>query len=168
MGSMPVVLMCPGQEFVASFCGVFVSSGIGPFAESGLEEAFCVAVGLRAVVAAAFGRDFEPATCVAAPVDEQAESVVVDDALEDDAEALEGGDGLARIVGRGDGLPVGVQGGEGDARGIVDSDVETRVQPPSSSAASRTSPQTPACDDEPSSGKEGNTSWLRLLIKTRT
>ncbi|MEO6801704.1 MAG: hypothetical protein ABI197_00515 [Granulicella sp.] len=120
-----------------------------------------------AEVADAFGRDFEPATCVAAPVGEQAASVVVDDALEDDAEVLEGGDGLARKVGRGDGLPVGIQGGEGDARGIVDSNVETRLQPPSSSAASRTPPQTSACDDEPSSEKEGDTSWLRLLIKTR-
>ena len=45
MRSMPVVLMKPGAQLLASFVGVLVSAGVGPFPEGGLDEAFCLSIG---------------------------------------------------------------------------------------------------------------------------
>src|SRR6185437_5259234 len=122
--SMPVVLVCPWHEFLASRLGVFVSAGIGPFADGGLDEALGLAVGLWSVVASALGGDAKPATGVAEEVGEEARTVVGDHATDEDAEALEAGRCLVQEVCRGDGFFVRIHGREGDARVIVDGHVE--------------------------------------------
>ena len=44
-GAMPVVPMNPTAEFLKALIGVLVGAGIGPFTESGLNEAFGLPVG---------------------------------------------------------------------------------------------------------------------------
>ena len=46
---MPIVSMEPDWELGCAQLGVFVGDGVGPFAQSGLEEAFGFAVGLWGV-----------------------------------------------------------------------------------------------------------------------
>src|ERR1035441_5550938 len=45
MWAVEVVVMQPGLEVVFPICGVVVGAGVGPFAQGGLDEAFCLAVG---------------------------------------------------------------------------------------------------------------------------
>ena len=49
MGSVEVVVVQPGRELLVAFLGVDPVAGIGPFAESGLDQAFGLAVGARGV-----------------------------------------------------------------------------------------------------------------------
>ena len=46
MGSLAVVVVGPGRERAVSFVGIAPVGGVGPFAQSGLDEAFGFAVGL--------------------------------------------------------------------------------------------------------------------------
>ena len=49
MGSGEVVVVEPGGELQVAFFGVGVVADVGPFAQSGLNEAFGFAVGARSV-----------------------------------------------------------------------------------------------------------------------
>ena len=53
MRTVVVVVVGPGSEGEVTLLGVGPVSGIGPFAQSGLDEAFGFAVGLRGVRAGA-------------------------------------------------------------------------------------------------------------------
>src|SRR5512144_424092 len=53
MRALVVVVVVPGRQGEISFRGVAPVSGVGPLAESGLDEAFGFAVGLRGVRAGA-------------------------------------------------------------------------------------------------------------------
>jgi hypothetical protein len=48
-GTVEVVVMKPAIELLFSFRGVLVGAGVGPLAQGGLDEAFCVAVGARGI-----------------------------------------------------------------------------------------------------------------------
>ncbi len=49
MRAVPVVVMQPAGYLVSGLLGVLVSASIGPFAQSGLDEAFGLAMGARGV-----------------------------------------------------------------------------------------------------------------------
>ena len=49
MRPLVVVVVIPGRQGEISFCGVAPVSGLGPLAQCGLDEAFGLAVGLRAL-----------------------------------------------------------------------------------------------------------------------
>ena len=53
MRSLVVVVVIPGKKSEISLCGVAPVSGVGPLAQSGLDEAFGFAVGLGGVGASA-------------------------------------------------------------------------------------------------------------------
>src|SRR5512146_416224 len=57
MRAMPVVLVQPREQVIGTLVRVGVGASIGPFAESGLDEAFGFAVGARGVGASAFVAD---------------------------------------------------------------------------------------------------------------
>ena len=99
MWSVPVVLVSPWFEVAESFCGGFVSSGVGPFADCGLDEAFCLSVGLRPVKAGAFRGDAKFAAGIAEEICNEAWAVIGEHAPGGDAEALEVSGGLAQEVG---------------------------------------------------------------------
>ena len=115
--------MQPCGQGLAPLLGVLEGSGVGPFAERGLDEALGLAVGLRRV---GFGSDVPDAELLAGARESfglVAASVVGHDALDSDAEAFEVGDG-----GEEEGdcallLLVGEDVGAGDAGVIVDRDV---------------------------------------------
>jgi hypothetical protein len=45
MGTVEVVMLEPGRELLIAFLGVEVMANVGPLAQSGLDEAFGLAVG---------------------------------------------------------------------------------------------------------------------------
>ena len=49
MGSLAVVVVGPGRQRAVSLVGIAPVSSVGPFAESGLDKAFGLAVGLGRV-----------------------------------------------------------------------------------------------------------------------
>ena len=49
MRTMPVVVMKPGKKMFVTVLRVFIQAGIGPFTQSGLNEAFGFAVGARGI-----------------------------------------------------------------------------------------------------------------------
>jgi hypothetical protein len=56
---MPVVLVDPGREMAQSIGGVLIEAGIGPLANSSLDEALGFAVGARGVDAGADRLDLQ-------------------------------------------------------------------------------------------------------------
>ena len=49
MRTMPVVVMKPGLKLVIAMLGSWVNTGISPFAQSGLNEAFGFAIGAGSI-----------------------------------------------------------------------------------------------------------------------
>jgi hypothetical protein len=49
MGTMPVVLMQPGQQVIATLAGGVVGASVGPLPQSGVDKAFGLAVGARGI-----------------------------------------------------------------------------------------------------------------------
>src|SRR6267142_6321076 len=49
MRPVPVVVVQPGKKLVVALLGVLIETGIGPFAESGLDKSFGFTVGARGV-----------------------------------------------------------------------------------------------------------------------
>ena len=62
MRAVPVVLVDPGGQFGGTDLGVVVGTSIGPFAEGGLDEAFCFVIGARGVRASETVGDAELVT----------------------------------------------------------------------------------------------------------
>src|SRR5258708_3075640 len=121
---MPVVSMQPEGQLIGASLRVWVSLGVGPFSEGSLDEALGLAVGLWRI---GFGADV-PEPAIAAGVAEVecpvARAVVGHHPGNADAQALVVGQGCLQ---EGDGalfLLVGHDLAEGQARGIVDGDVD--------------------------------------------
>jgi hypothetical protein len=49
MRTMPVVVVKPGLELVVAMLGSGINTGVSPFAQSGLNEAFSFTVGARSI-----------------------------------------------------------------------------------------------------------------------
>ena len=99
-------------------------SGIGPLAQSGLDEAFGFAVGLRRVRASAAVFEAHLQTSLAKLVGAIAAAVIGEQGADDDAVASEK---VNRILEEGDGgvgLLIGEDASEGQAGVIVDGDVQ--------------------------------------------
>ena len=88
-----VVVVGPGSEGEVTLVGVGPVSGIGPFAQSGLDEAFGFAVGLRGVRLNPDVLDSELFAGAGEGFGEVAATIVSHDAFDGNAEAPEVGDG---------------------------------------------------------------------------
>jgi len=123
MRSAPIVHVGPFWQRFFALLGCCIGSGIGPFAQRGLDEALGFSIGLRRVW---FGSDVAEAellTGVAKRVGPVAASIVGHDALDLDTQLgipghrrLQMGDGAVSPL-------VRMDLGEGKARGIVDADM---------------------------------------------
>ena len=119
-----VVIVGPGSEGEVPLVGVGPVSGIGPFAQSGLDEAFGFAVGLRRVRTSAAVFEAHLQTSLAKLVGAIAAAVIGEQSADEDAVASEE---VNRIPEEGDGgvgLLIGEDASEGQARVIVDSDMQ--------------------------------------------
>ena len=119
-----VVVVGPGSEGEVALVGVGPVSGIGPFAQSGLDEAFGFAIGLRRVRASAAVFEAHLETSLAKLVGAIAAAVIGEQSADEDAVASEE---VHRIPEEGDGgrgLLIGKDASEGQARVIVDSDMQ--------------------------------------------
>src|SRR5438874_705104 len=121
---MPVVLVQPDRKFVGATVGCGIGLGVSPFPERGLDEALGLAVGFRRVGLGADVLEAEVAASVAEGEGLIAAAVVGHDADDGDAEAfvishgrLEEGSGAVDLL-------VRLDLGEGDARVIVNADVD--------------------------------------------
>ena|ERR1035438_2973845 len=124
MRTSVVVVVGPGSEGEVALIGVRPVSGMSPFAQSGLDEAFGFAVGLRRVRASAAMFDAHLQTRLAKQVGAIAAAVIGEQSADDDAVASEE---VNRVPEEGDGgvsLLIGEDAGEGHARVVVDSDVQ--------------------------------------------
>src|ERR1700761_2109210 len=100
MWSMPVVLVSPWLQVLEPMGGVFVASGVGPFSEGSLDEAFGFAVGLGAVGSGAAVADGQCGAGAAELQTVEAWTVVGEHAADLDIEALEPGGGALQEVDR--------------------------------------------------------------------
>jgi hypothetical protein len=124
MRAVPVVLVGPWSEPCGSFRGVLVATRVGPFADSGLDEAFGFSVGTRGVDAGALVGDAEIATGVSEAMGVEARPVVGEHPPHRDAEPVEVGCGLGQEAGRRVRRLVRIERRVGDARVVVHGDVE--------------------------------------------
>src|SRR6516164_6871272 len=107
MGTMPVVIVQPGFKLGLAFGGVQIQASIGPFAQSGLDETFGLAIGARSVRASAQVANAELVAGSGKPVRVEAGSVVGEHAANADAEAGVISDGGAQESDGGGGALVG-------------------------------------------------------------
>jgi hypothetical protein len=119
-----VVVVGPGSEAEVALLGVGPVSSVGPFAQGGLDEAFSFAVGLRRVRAstAVFEAHFE--TSLAKLVGAIAAAVIGEQRADEDAVASEEGNRIPEEGDGGVGPLIGEDASEGQARVIVDSDMQ--------------------------------------------
>ena len=108
-----VVVVGPGSKSEVALIGVGPVSGIGPLAQSSLDEAFGFAVGLRRVRASAAVFDVHLQTSLAKPVGAIAAAVIGEQSADDDAVASKK---VNRVLEEGDsgvGLLIGEDASEG-------------------------------------------------------
>src|SRR5271170_8131846 len=115
--------MSPRRQTGKTFSGVLIEASVGPFADGGLDEAFRLAVGARSVDTSANVFKLEIAAGVSEEVGVKA-GAIIHDAARSDAEAGEVGHGLTEEIAGGSGGFVRQHSGEGDARVVVDGDIE--------------------------------------------
>src|ERR1700681_4694189 len=89
MRTSVVIVVGPGREDEVALIGVGPVSGIGPFAQSGLDEAFGFAVGLRRVRASAAVFEAHLQTSLAKVVGAIAAAVIGEQSADGDAVASE-------------------------------------------------------------------------------
>ena len=120
-----VVVVGPGSQGEIALIGVRPVSGIGPLAQSGLDEAFGFAVGLRRVRPSA--AMFEPhlETSVAELVGAIAAAVIGEQGANGDATASEEVNRILEESDGGVGPLIGEDASEGQARVVVDGDVQS-------------------------------------------
>ena len=124
MGPCEVVVVGPGSEGEVALIGVGPVSGVGPLAQGGLDEAFGFAVGLRRVRASAAVFEAHVKTSATKLVGAIAAAVIGEQGANGDAMASEE---VNRILEKGDGdvgLLIGEDAREGQARVVVDGDVQ--------------------------------------------
>src|SRR5579862_2338855 len=124
MRPVPVVAVQPSRQLSGSAIGMGVGLSVSPFAQCALDEAFGLAVGLWGVGPGSDVLEAEFAAGVAEVEGFVAGAVVGHDAGDVDAQAsvvghcgVEEGDGAFLFL-------VGHDLGEGDARGVVDADMD--------------------------------------------
>ena len=76
MWAVEVVVVEPGVELLVAFERGLIGSGVGPFSESGLDEAFCLSVGSRRVDAGADVSQLESLTLSLEAIGDEAGPVV--------------------------------------------------------------------------------------------
>src|ERR1035438_9807763 len=125
-----VVVVVPGSESEVALVGVVPVSDVGPLAQSGLDEAFGFAVGLRRVRTSASMFESECVAGLAKVMGAIAAAVVGEQSADGDAMAskkvngsLEKGDGGASLL-------VGEDLGEGQTRVVVDGHVRSEEHTP--------------------------------------
>src|SRR6202162_1761222 len=123
MGAVMVVGMKPGQQGFGALLGMIVGPGVSPFAQSGLDEAFSLAVGARGI---GTGKDV-PHPAAAAQVGNKVRTVggavVGHDASDRDPQGLEVIEGAHEEACSGFLALVGQNFRVGQARMVVDADV---------------------------------------------
>ena len=115
------VVIKEGRAVVAGVVG----AGVGPFPSDGLDEAFGLAIGLRAI---GFGEEMFEAELAAGRSEEFGAisgTAIGQDALDLDAMLGVEGEGLVESGQDAGGAFVGEERGEGEAGVVVDGDVET-------------------------------------------
>src|SRR5271154_5565464 len=124
MGTVPVIAMQPDWQLVTSLVGVFVGDGVSPFAQRCLDEAFSFSIGFRGVGSCEDVAQAEGFAGLSKGLRAIASAIVGHDAFDPYAEAgvigqggLEEGDGAFLFL-------VWQDLGIGDARGVVDGDMD--------------------------------------------
>lgn len=119
MRAVPVVPMQPERQMAGARVRSSLGAGVGPFTQCGLEEALSRAVGARGVGLGVAQFDAQASAQTAKAPGLVTGAVVGQPALDADAEAcvLAHGTGTA-------GALIGIEGAEGDARGVIHSDVK--------------------------------------------
>src|SRR5260370_22835212 len=123
MRTMPVVAVSEEGKFVGPLLGVQIGSGISPLSEVGLDEARGLDVGLGGVGPGADVLQPEPAAGVSEGEGSVAGAVVGHDALDGDAETCVVGDTGVEEGHRTSLAFIWFDLGEGDARGVIDADM---------------------------------------------
>jgi hypothetical protein len=124
MRAVPVVLVDPSGQCGGADLGVVVGAGVGPFAEGGLDEAFCFAIGARGVRASETVAEAELVTEAAKDAGAVTGAVVGEQAANGNAEAGVVGDGSMEKGSRGRGFLVRQDLREGDAGVVIDGDMD--------------------------------------------
>src|SRR3954471_21777286 len=119
-----VVVPEPAVKCCCAFGAVAVDGAVGPAGEHGADEALGFAVGLRSVGPRAQVAQTEGAAGDGVQLGAITRAVVGHHALDGDAVAAVEGDGAAQESSDGGGLLVGKYFGVGQARGVVDGDVD--------------------------------------------
>jgi hypothetical protein len=119
-----VVVVGPGSQSEVAPIGIGPVRGIGPLAQSGLNEALGFAVGLRRVRASAAVFEAHLKTNAAKAVGAIAAAVIGEQGADGDAVASEEVKGISEEGNGGVGFLIGEDLSEGQARVIVDSDVQ--------------------------------------------
>ena len=124
MGSGEVVVGGPGLEVLVAFIRIFPVFGVDPFAQSGLDESFGLAVGSRGVGSSAVVFDFEFAAGGSELVGSVGASVVGEQSANADSVAGIEVEGITEKTDGGLGLLVGQHLGECQAGVVIDGDVQ--------------------------------------------
>jgi len=122
--SMPVVAVDPGDQLRESLGGVLVEPSIGPFADSGLDKPFGLAVGAWCVDAGANVFDLQLAATFSEAIGAEAGTVISHDAANRDAHVSEVSYRLTQETAGGGAGFIRKHGGESHAGVIVNGDIK--------------------------------------------
>src|SRR5919201_383043 len=125
MGSLKVVVVGPRGEGEVALFGVGPVNAIGPLAQSGLDEAFGLAVGLRRVRASAAVFESHLEANLAKAVGAVTTAVIGEQGAHGDAMASEKVNGLLKKGDGSFGFLVREDAGESQAGGILDGDMQS-------------------------------------------
>ena len=137
MGSSEVVVIEPGRQVSIALVGVVPVLGVNPLAQRGLDEAFGLAVGARGVGTRATVLESEARALVSKAVRAVAAAVVGQQRAHADAVLSVEGDRVVQEGERGLRRLVGPQLREGEARVVVDGDVQRLASGMTSEPAGR-------------------------------
>ncbi len=118
-----IVMEVEGEEGSAVVTGV-VGASVGPLASDGLDEAFGLAIGLRAIGASEAMLEAELVTGLSEEFGTVGRAAVGEDALDLDAVSLVEGDGLMESGQNAGSFFIWENGGESQAGVVVDGDVK--------------------------------------------
>jgi len=109
MGPVEVVVLHPGLQVVIALVGVLPVTGIGPFPQSGLDEAFGLAIGSWGVGTSEAVRNIEFRAGLSKLAGAIAGAVIGQQTANGDAVELVKGDGIVEKLDRGFCLLIGQQ-----------------------------------------------------------
>jgi hypothetical protein len=125
MGSLAIVVVVPGSKGLVSLLGVAPVSGVGPFAQGGLDKAFGLAIGLWRVRAGAAVFEADQLASAAKLMGAITAAIVGEQGANADAVASEEVKSIVQKSDGGIGLLIGQDLGESQAGVVVDGDVES-------------------------------------------